>query len=129
MERIGNTIFCNAVSAEADIGDNTEFYHHGIGCVVHSKAKIGNNCVIFQNSTLGSKWSDGICEGEAPMIGNNVMIGAGAIILGKITVGDNSIIGANAVVLKDVPPNSIALGVPAKIKRREESNGESKDKA
>lgn len=53
-----------------------------------------------------------------PRIGNNVMIGAGAVILGDISVGDNSIIGANSVVLENVPENSIAVGVPAVIKRR-----------
>lgn len=55
------------------------------------------------------------------------MIGAGAVILGHITLGDNSVIGANVVVTKDVPPNSIAIGVPAKIKRRDESDRKSKN--
>lgn len=120
IERINMFICANDVSAKADIGETTEFKHRGLGCVVHSMAKIGENCVIFQNVTIGSKWSGFICNGEAPVIGDNVMIGAGAVILGEITVGDNSIIGANAVVLNDVPENSIALGVPATIKRRDE---------
>lgn len=58
---------------------------------------------------------NGNCLGEAPHIGNNVMIGAGAVILGDIYIGDNSIIGANAVVTHSVPENSIAVGVPAEI--------------
>ena len=65
---------------------------------------------------MGSKFSNGLCEGGAPMIGNNVFIGAGAVILGNIKIGDNAIIGANSVVLRDIPANAIAIGVPAKIK-------------
>lgn len=118
FENLNFIFFSNAVSAEADIGEKTEFKHHGLGCVVHGKAKIGNDCIIFQHVTIGSKWSKAICEDEAPVIGDNVMIGTGAVILGNITVGDNSIIGANSVVLKDVPANSIVYGIPAEPKRR-----------
>lgn len=94
-----NYILCScSVSIEAEIGDGTVFYHRGIGCVVHPKAIIGEDCKIFQGVTIGSKWSGANCLGEAPRIGNNVMIGAGAVILGNISIGDNVIIGANAVV-------------------------------
>lgn len=113
-----NHIFCScSVSIQAEIGEKTIFYHRGIGCVVHPKAVIGENCKIFQGVTIGSKWSNGTCLGEAPKIGNNVMIGAGAVILGDIFIGDNSIIGANAVVTRSIPANSLAVGVPAKIKK------------
>lgn len=105
----------NSVSVKASIGRNTIFHHHGVGCVVHDNAVIGENCHIFQNVTLGSKWSHGKLDGGAPIIGNNVLIGAGAVILGNIKVGDNVNIGANAVVITDIPDNSIAVGVPAKI--------------
>lgn len=70
--------------------------------------------------TIGSKWSGANCLGEAPHIGNYVMIGAGAVILGNISIGDNVIIGANAVVTHDVPSDSLAVGVPAIIKYSEE---------
>jgi serine O-acetyltransferase len=60
----------------------------------------------------------------APKIGDNVDIGTGAKVLGEITIGDNVVIGANAVVLEDVPPNSIAVGVPARIKSRETHAGD-----
>lgn len=60
--------------------------------------------------------------GEAPCIGNNVMIGAGAVILGNIFIGDNAVIGANAVVTHDIPADSLAVGVPAMIKHHEEKN-------
>lgn len=85
--------------------------------MVHPKAVIGKNCKIFQIVTIGSKWSKANCLGEASCIGDKVMIGAGAVILGNISIGDNSIIGANAVVTHSVPANSLALGVPATIKK------------
>lgn len=116
FELIGFVINSNAISARSSIGKGTIFHHHGCGCVVHDKTVIGKNCKIFQNTTIGSKFPDGVCEGGAPVIGNNVFIGAGAVILGNIKIGDNAIIGANAVVLRDIPQNAIAIGVPAKIK-------------
>lgn len=105
-------------------GGGTVFYHHGVGCVVHELCTIGEACRIFGNVTIGCKWAENEEPGLPPKIGNNVMIGAGAVILGHISVGDNSIIGANAVVLKNIPENSIAVGVPAVIKRKkvDESN-------
>ena len=111
IELINHLICACSVSVDAEIGERTIFYHRGIGCVVHPKAVIGKECKIFQGVTVGSKWSKASCLGEAPHIGNNVMIGAGAVILGDITIGDNSIIGANAVA-----KNSLAVGVPATIK-------------
>lgn len=114
-----NFIICsNAVSAKADIGIGTEFHHHALGCVVHEKTKIGDNCHIFQNVTVGSKWPNGVCEGDAPVIGDNVFIGAGAVIIGDIKIGNDVIIGANAVVTIDVPNYCIAVGAPAVIKKR-----------
>lgn len=117
-EIIYNILCANGISTKANIGNGTVFYHHGVGCIVHELCSIGNNCRIFCNVTLGCKWSENEKPGRPPRIGNNVMIGAGAVILGEISIGDNSIIGANAVVLEDVPANSIAVGVPAVIKRR-----------
>ena len=116
IELINHLICACSVSVDAEIGERTIFYHRGIGCVVHPKAVIGKEGKIFQGVTVGSKWSKASCLGEAPHIGNNVMIGAGAVILGDITIGDNSIIGANAVVTHNVPKNSLAVGVPATIK-------------
>ena len=118
IEILYNMICGNGISTQAQIGDGTVFYHHGVGCVVHELCTIGENCRIFGNVTLGCKWTENEEPGLPPRIGNNVMIGAGAVILGDISIGDNSIIGANAVVLEDVPDNSIAVGVPAAIRRR-----------
>lgn len=77
-------IYSNCISCSCRVGAGTEFMHHGIGTTIHAKSIIGRNCKIFQNVTLGSKWKDGICEDEAPIIGDNVIIGAGAVVLGNI---------------------------------------------
>lgn len=105
----------NSISAQATIGKGTTFFHHGTGCVVHEDSIIGENCNIFQNVTIGSKWSCGEKPGLPPKIGNHVLIGAGAVILGNINIGDYAQIGANAVVLNDIPSYCIAVGVPAKV--------------
>jgi len=93
------------------------FIDHGMGVVIGETAVIGDNVLIYQSVTLGGT---GIEKGKRhPTIGNNVVIGAGAKVLGNIKVGDNSYIGANAVVIKDVPPNSTVVGVPGRITKQE----------
>ncbi len=95
------------------IGDGTKLGYNGLGCVIHDNCIIGRHCIIAQNVTLGGrKFHEGV-----PRLEDYVEVGAGAVILGGVTVGEHSIIGANAVVLKDVPPYSVAAGVPAKIIR------------
>ena len=118
FEFINYFICSNAVSAEAQIGEGTKFWHRGVGCTVHCKAKIGQNCRILPNVMIGSKFAGGMADAEPPVIGNNVFIGTGAVIIGSIHIGDNVIVGANAVVLKDIPDNHYAIGVPAIIKPR-----------
>ena len=89
------------------------FIDHGSGVVIGETAEIGDNCTIYQGVTLGGT---GKHEGKRhPTIGNNVVIGAGAKVLGPFTVGDNSKIAAGAVVLEEIPANSTAVGVPAKV--------------
>ncbi|KOF56917.1 serine acetyltransferase [Clostridium sp. DMHC 10] len=89
------------------------FIDHGMGVVIGETAEVGDNVVMYHGSTLGGTGKD---KGKRhPTIGNNVMIGSGAKVLGPINVGDGSKIGANAVVLKDVPANVTAVGVPAKV--------------
>lgn len=97
----------------ADIGLGFKI-NHGVGTVIGARCKIGNNCTIHQNCTIGDR------KGGRPTIGNNVIIYAGAMILGDITIGDNSIIGANSVVTKSCPPYSVLIGSPAKIVKRNE---------
>lgn len=86
---------------------------HPNGVVVHPDAKIGPNCLIFQQVTIGTRGQLG-----APIIGGHVDIGAGAKILGAIKIGDHALIGANAVVMRDVPDCCVAAGVPATIKKK-----------
>lgn len=101
---------------EVEVGSNFVIDHFG-GIVISGYAKFGDNCRIRNGVVVGLANIDEPC---APVIGNNVDIGAGAKVLGKINVGDNVLIGANAVVIKDVPSNSIAVGVPAQIKPRKQ---------
>ena len=93
------------------LGRRVRIWHHG-GMVLHAKA-IGDDVHVRQNTTLGVARRDRLHE--LPTIEDRVDIGCGAVILGSITVGHDSVIGANAVVLKDVPPHSVAAGVPAKV--------------
>jgi serine O-acetyltransferase len=91
------------------------FIDHGSGVVIGETAEIGDNCTIYQGVTLGGTGKD--VGKRHPTLGKNVMVGAGARVLGPFKVGDNVKIAANAVVLKEVPPNCTAVGVPAKIVR------------
>lgn len=86
---------------------------HGVGVVIGETAEIGNDCLIYQGVTLGGTGKD--LGKRHPTLGNNVMVGAGAKVLGPFKVGDNSRIAAGAVVLAEVPENSTATGVPARI--------------
>ena len=91
------------------------FIDHGCAVVIGETTIIGDNCTIYQGATLGGT---GKHVGKRhPTIGNNVMIGAGAKVLGPITIGDNSKVAAGAVVLKDIPENSTAVGIPARVVR------------
>ena len=86
---------------------------HGMGVVIGETTEIGDNCTIYQGVTLGGTGKD--TGKRHPTIGNNVLVGAGAKVLGPFTVGDNARIAANAVVLSAIPPNSTAVGVPARV--------------
>lgn len=80
---------------------------HGVGCVIGETAVVGDDCVIFHGVTLGGMKFEPVKR--HPTVGNNVLIGTGAKILGPILIGDNTKIGANAVVIKDVPENSVIV--------------------
>jgi len=100
------------VDLQATLGKGLMLPHPN-GVVIHGEARIGDDCMIMQQVTVGM-----IDESEVPVIGNRVYIGAGAKIIGKLTVGDGARIGANAVVVNDVPSNATAVGIPARIIRR-----------
>jgi serine O-acetyltransferase len=93
------------------------FIDHGMGVVIGETAIIGDDVLIYQGVTLGGT---GLEKGKRhPTVGNNVVIGAGAKVLGNIVIGDNSYIGSNAVVINDVPPNSTVVGVPGRITKQD----------
>ena len=92
------------------------FIDHGMGIVIGETAEIGDDVMLYHGVTLGGQ--DLTKTKRHPTIGNNVTVGAGAKVLGPITIGDGSAIGANAVVTKDVPPCHIAVGIPAKNRPR-----------
>lgn len=105
----------------AKIGERL-FIDHGTGVVIGETTEIGDDVTLYQGVTLGGTGKD--VGKRHPTIGNNVMIGAGAKVLGPFTVGDNSNIAAGAVVLEEIPPNCTAVGVPARVVRY---NGERVD--
>ena len=99
---------------ETTVGRRVVIEHFG-GIIISGDAVIGDDVVIRNGVTIGLRRTG---EKGAPVIGNRVDIGTGAKILGAIKIGDDVVIGANAVVLQDIPANSLAVGVPAKIKPR-----------
>ena len=101
---------CGAdVPTNANLGGGLIMLHPN-GVVIHPDAVIGPNCLILQQVTLGTGPLPGL-----PRLGGNVDVGAGARILGGVTIGDHARIGANAVVIKDVPAGATAVGIPARI--------------
>lgn len=97
----------------AKIGKNL-FIDHGMGVVIGETAEVGNNVTMYHGVTLGGIGGDPDTR-RHPIVEDDVMIGAGAKILGPITIGKGAKIGANAVVLEDVPPYATAVGIPAKV--------------
>lgn len=93
------------------------FIDHGSGVIIGETAIIGNNVTIYQGVTLGGTGKE--TGKRHPTIGDNVMISAGAKVLGSFTVGENSKIGAGSVVLSEVPPNSTVVGVPGRVVKRD----------
>lgn len=92
------------------------FIDHGNGVIIGETTIIGDNCTLYQGVTLGGTGKE---QGKRhPTLGNNVMVSAGAKVLGSFKIGDNSKIGAGSVVLHEVPPNSTVVGVPGRVVRR-----------
>ncbi len=92
------------------------FIDHGSGIVIGETAEVGDGCTLYQGVTLGGTGKD---HGKRhPTLGKNVLVGSGAKVLGPFTVGDNAKIAAGAVVLEPIPPDSTAVGVPARVVRR-----------
>jgi serine O-acetyltransferase len=102
-----------SIPAECRIGKGLRIHHFG-SIIMHPNVSMGDHCTLYHGVTIGDRGG----AGGAAQLGNNVMVGAGAKIIGEITIGDDSVIGANAVVNKDVPHRSIAFGNPAVISKR-----------
>lgn len=94
------------------------FIDHGMGVVIGETAEIGDGVMLYHGVTLGGQVLTQ--TKRHPTLGDNVTVGAGAKVLGPITIGEGSAVGANAVVTKDVPPNCIAIGIPAKCRPRKQ---------
>lgn len=103
-------IFSCDIPYKVQIGKDVSFPHMALGVVLHPNVKIGDNCKILQGVTIGGRSG----YEDVPVIGNNVLVGANAVIMGPIKIGDNAVIGAGSVVLKDVEENEVVAGVPAK---------------
>jgi serine acetyltransferase len=108
-------LLCVEIYPESEIGSGLQLWHaHAL--VVHPNTKIGLNCTLRQSTTIGIKMGkDGSTNHHAPIIGNNVDIGANSVIIGPISIGNNAIIGAGSIVVKDVPANAVVVGNPARI--------------
>lgn len=103
------------ISTAAEIGPGF-FVAHVCGIVIGAGSRIGQQCDIRQNTTLGGNFNKTDDEGRSqPTLGDEVSLGVGVVILGPVKVGDRSIVGANAVVTRDIPANTIAGGIPAKV--------------
>jgi len=108
-------VFSVSLPPSVKVGRNVVFGYQGLGIVVHEHAVLGNDIIISPNVVIGGRGRPG-----APVIEDNVLIGAGACILGPVTVGRNAKVGANAVVMSDVPPGAIVVGAPARVVRIEQ---------
>ena len=127
LHKRGYTFTARAVSQTAKFVTGIEIHpgatigkglviDHGTGVVIGETAEIGDNCTLYQGVTLGGTGKD--TGKRHPTLGDNVLVGAGAKVLGPFKVGNNSKIAANAVVLKEVPDNCTAVGIPAKVVKR-----------
>lgn len=116
ISQLARTLTGIEIHPGAQIGHNL-FIDHGMGVVIGETAIIGDNVLLYQGVTLGGTGKE--TGKRHPTLGDNVVVGTGAKILGNITVGSNSYIGANAVVLKSVPINATVVGVPGNVTRQD----------
>lgn len=104
-----------SISPRAEIGSGLVVYHFG-GIVINAQTVMGKDCTLHHGVTIGNRLPGGL----SPRLGNRVVIGTGAVLIGDITIGNEVEIGANAVVLESVPDGGIAVGIPAKVVRTKE---------
>lgn len=113
VEYLIRVVYASDISLKSEIGPGLVIMH-GHDIVIGSDVRVGRNCKILNGVTLGNKDTETQAN-QQPILGDNVVIGSGAKILGFITVGDNVVVGANSVVVKDVPSGVTVAGVPSKI--------------
>ncbi|MBF5040772.1 acetyltransferase [Aggregicoccus sp. 17bor-14] len=114
LSTLGERLHQTRLDLRAQLGEGVELGYGGIGVVVAPGVHVGPRTFLCQNVTLGERPD----APGVPRLGADVMVGAGAMVLGPVTVGDHAEIGANAVVTEDVPPGAVVAGVPARILRR-----------
>jgi serine O-acetyltransferase len=112
LKILNRILFSVSLPPSVQVGKNVTFGYQGLGIVVHRQARIGSNVVISPNVVIGGK---GGGRPGAPIIEDDVVIGAGACILGNVRIGHGAIVGANAVVLTDVPAEATVVGAPARV--------------
>nr|WP_249798865.1 serine acetyltransferase [Caballeronia zhejiangensis] len=113
LKVLNRILFSTSIPPSVSVGRNVTFGYQGLGIVVHRHAVLGNDIVISPNVVIGGRGMPG-----APVISDEVLIGAGACVLGPIKIGRGARIGANAVVLADVPDHVTVVGNPARIVRK-----------
>jgi serine O-acetyltransferase len=113
MDTVIRLVYSARIPAVADIDPTVHFSHNALAVVVTKRSHIGPGCMIGTHVVLGSRWP----MVNGPYLEDNVIVHAGAKIIGPVRVGRGSVIGANAVVLNDIPPRSLAVGVPAVVKK------------
>lgn len=106
-------VYSARIPAEAAIDSSVHFSHNALAVVVTKESRIGPRCLIGTHTLLGSRWP----QSGGPCLEADVIVHAGAKIIGPVLIGRGSVIGANAVVLSDIPPYSLAAGVPATVKK------------
>lgn len=119
LTRLAQHLFAVDIAYQAELGPGIVILH-GFGLVVGRSVRIEGDCWLYQGVALGHRGSHWVGSGESdghPVVERGVVIGAGAKVLGAIRIGARSVIGANAVVLADVPPDSVVVGVPARVVR------------
>lgn len=117
LKAVTFALFGAVLPPECTIGRGTRLHHHALSVILHSDTEIGRDCNIYNQVLIGGAHDGPDGPPIRIVIGDRVTVGAGAKVLckaGTLTIGEGSTVGANAVVLSDIPPNSLALGIPAR---------------